>query len=354
MRTIRKRTQAAPKTKGNEATFESLTRQFIDDQYSKGNSHHTIRHYEQSIRKISAFLAYYSLGEQAYLKMPIEEAKTLGGKTPCSILDEQGLDKVYRYFLRNIEKVNEQTTNTYFRDYRVIVYYAIDHNLAEKRQISIKSLESGTKDVYTLQELEKLLKRPEKKCSFAEYRNWVVVNYLLATGNRVSTVVNLRISDLDFDDGMIAINVQKNKKKARIPMEKAHLAKILRTYINEWLIASDGSYLSEYLFPSTYSENTSPMSRVSMGRAIANYNKSRGVQKTSIHLFRHTFVKNWIVSGGDLHSLQRILGHSTLSMVVHYANLYDTDLRDKVDEYSALAHITGPSISHMNRKRFNT
>ena len=351
MRTIRKRTWAVQTTKGSEVTFEAMARNFIDDQYSKGNAPSTIKHYEQSLRKICTFLAYYTLGEQAYLDLTREEAQTMGGQTLCSVLDEQGLDKAYRAFLYNLENVNDQTINTYFRDYRVIVYYAIDHNLAESRQISIKNLESGIKDVYTIQELEKLLKRPGKKCSFSEYRNWVVVNYLLATGNRVSTVVNLKISDLDFDDNMIAINVQKNKKRARIPMEKAHLAKILRTYIDEWLIGSDGTYLSEYLFPSSYAENSRPMSRVSMGRAIANYNRSRGVQKTSIHLFRHTFVKNWIIGGGDLHSLQRILGHSTLDMVVHYANLYDTDLREKVDEYSALSHVSCLVPSHAHRKR---
>ena len=42
------------------------------------------------------------------------------------------------------------------------------------------------------------------------------------------------------------------------------------------------------------------MTRDSMDNAIYHYNRRRGVQKTSVHLFRHTFAKNWIMNGGDL------------------------------------------------------
>ena len=132
--------------------------------------------------------------------------------------------------------------------------------------------------------------------------------------------------------------------------EREQLAKILRHYIDEWLTDENGRYTTEFLFPSSYAENDKAMNRVSMGRAIANYNKSRGVNKTSIHLFRHTFAKNWIIHGGDLHSLQRILGHSTLDMVVHYANLYDTDLNDKVAEFSTLSQFQSQG-RHSLRKR---
>ena len=182
----------------------------------------------------------------------------------------------------------------------------------------------------------------------------MVINYLLATGNRVGTIVSIKVSDLDFEENMVAINVQKNKKKSRIPLENGKLVRILQEYIDEWLSDGNGGYVSTYLFPSSYTDEDCPMSRISMGRSIAAYNKARGVRKTSVHLFRHTFVKNWIMKGGDLHSLQKILGHSTLDMVTHYANLYDTDLKDKVDAYSLLAtHKSGQKgrcIKHRDRR----
>ena len=71
----------------------------------------------------------------------------------------------------------------------------------------------------------------------------------------------------------------------------------------------------------------------------------------SIHLFRHTFAKNWIIKGGDLHSLQKVLGHSTLEMVTHYANLYDADLRPKVENYSVLATHISKNAGKMIKRR---
>lgn len=46
--------------------------------------------------------------------------------------------------------------------------------------------------------------------------------------------------------------------------------------------------------------------------AISKYNRSRGVEKTSIHLFRHTFAKNYLLNGVDVFKLQKMLGHFTL------------------------------------------
>ena len=334
-------------------SFDELTSEFIDEQRAKGNAPATIKHYEQSIRKLKMFITLHTYGEKEYRKLTHDEIVIQGGQVSCSVFDKKGIDAAYRLFLSENEGLNAQTVSTYFRDYRVIMYYAMDDGIVQPRSITVKSTEVGVKDVYSNEELDKLLTKPNENCSFCEYRNWVVVNYLLATGNRVGTIVNLRIRDIDFDDGMIAINTQKSKKKTRIPMERKNLAQILRTYIDEWLVDSDGNYTSEYLFPSSYIENDRPMTRESMGRAIACYNKNRGVKKTSIHLFRHTFVKNWILSGGDLHSLQKILGHSTLDMVVHYANLYEKDLSDKVDNFSTLSLRSTDQFCHVQRKRLH-
>ena len=71
--------------------------------------------------------------------------------------------------------------------------------------------------MYTDSEIEKLLVKPRPE-DFIEYRNWVIINYFLATGNRISSVANLKISDLDFDEGIITVNVQKNRDPSRIAM----------------------------------------------------------------------------------------------------------------------------------------
>ena len=118
------------------------------------------------------------------------------------------------------------------------------------------------------------------------------------------------------------------------------------------VIDDNGEYISEYLFPSSYEDYSSyPISRNQMYRCVAAYNQQRGVFKTSFHLFRHTFAKNWIVNGGDLYSLQRMLGHSTLDMVTKYANLYGEDLKPKVEDYSLLSTTTAKPRGRMIQRR---
>ena len=69
---------------------------------------------------------------------------------------------------------------------------------------------------------------------------------------------------------------------------------------------------------------------------LYNYNKSRGVQTTGVHRYRHTFAKQWILNGGNVVTLSRILGHSNLSITQNYINLLVTDLAKQVEEINLL------------------
>ena len=65
----------------------------------------------------------------------------------------------------------------------------------------------------------------------------------------------------------------------------------------------------------------------------------RGVYKHSLHLFRHTFANMWIINKGDIFSLQKILGHSSLKQVNHYANLAMDDVKRNFDSFCALESV---------------
>ena len=88
---------------------------------------------------------------------------------------------------------------------------------------------------------------------------------------------------------------------------------------------------SDYLFCTAYGQQTTVDVIESQ---IARYNRKRGVEKTSLHMFRHTFAKKWILNGGDIFRLQKILGHSTLDMVKQYVAIYGADLKRDYEQYS--------------------
>ena len=60
------------------------------------------------------------------------------------------------------------------------------------------------------------------------------------------------------------------------------------------------------------------------------------VETTGIHRYRHTFAKQWILNGGDVVTLSRILGHSNLTITQNYINLLISDVATKVDEINLL------------------
>jgi integrase/recombinase XerD len=213
------------------------------------------------------------------------------------------------------------------------MYYAMENKIITPFSITVHAAATDIKDVYTTAEIKRLLKKPVND-NFEEYRNWVVVNYLLGTGNRINTIINLKVKDIDFEDGFININTQKNGKSMRIGLVPK-LSRILSEYILRCRTTDDGEVLeNEYLFCNRFGEQ---ITRHGLSKAIAHYNQSRGVYKTSIHLFRHTYAKLWITSGGDLINLQKNLGHSTLVMVQHYSNLYSTDVKREMEKHSALS-----------------
>ena len=351
---MRERSRDKIQRKGKPTpSFSKAAEEFLLVQKGRGNRPATLSHYAGSIKKIKKFLAWHSFPEDFESMSEFEIAET-GGAINCKAFNSKTIEASFRRFLLDVEEVSEVTVATYFRDYRAIAYWMMDEDIILPRQISFQHTEGDIKSCYTDKELSKLLKKPEKNCTFAAYRSWVAIHWMLGTGNRISTVCNIKIKDIDFEDGMININVQKNQRKHRIPLDPK-LKTVLLEYIDEWLTDYSGNYISPYLFPSSYTQNSNaPISRYGLSQGIAEYNLSRGVNKTSAHLFRHTFTKSWILHNGDLHSLQKILGHSTLDMVTKYANLWGEDLKPKVEQFSVLATHQQKNTGRMIQRKRQT
>ena len=198
--------------------------------------------------------------------------------------------------------------------------------------IPLYKAEETVKETYSDAELTALLKKPDiRKTTFAEYRDWVIVNFLLNCGSRAATVRAIQIRDVDLDGGVVFYRHTKNRKAQVIPLCSPMIA-ILREYGRY-----RGGEPTDYLF---CTETGTQLTENGLRQSIARYNMRRGVQKTSIHLFRHTFARKYLIDcGGDAFTLQKLLGHSTLAMTKHYCAIYDADLTKNYDNFSPLAQM---------------
>ena len=230
------------------------------------------------------------------------------------------------------KQLHDTTINTYLRMVRAFLYWCMDKGYLEHFSIQLIRADNPIKEAYTSDELERLLKTPDQKtCSFAEYRNWVMVNFLLGTGCRASTLVNLKIEDINFSDGTVLFRHMKTRNQQIVPLTRA-LLKILEEYLGY----RDGTP-SDLLFVSEYGVQ---LTVSALGNAVWSYNRKRGVEKTSLHLFRHTYAKLYIQAGGDPFRLQKLLGHSDLSMTRRYVALYADDLKANYDVLNPLEQMT--------------
>lgn len=223
---------------------------------------------------------------------------------------------------------NDITVQSYMRGVRCLCYYLMEEGYLQRFKIKLPKADKRIKETYTDTELKKLLKKPNvKTCEFNEYKTWVFSNYLLATGNRISTVLSLQIKDLDFENETIQLNKCKNRKAQIVPM-----ASSLKVILKEYLTYRKGSP-DDYVFCNSYGGKGDIRSYQEM---LAKYNQKRGVSKTSAHLYRHTFAKRWILNGGDIFRLQKLLGHSNLDIVKEYVNMFGRDLTKDYTSFNSL------------------
>lgn len=229
---------------------------------------------------------------------------------------------------RSEKTCNDITINSYLRGIRAFLYYAMEENHLRSFKITIPKVTKKLKETYLDSELTVLLKKPNlKTATFTEYKTWVLSNYLLATGNRLSSAISVQIKDLDFNNRLIQVNKTKNRKAQIIPMSNT-----LFTVLKEYLKYRKGED-DDYVFCNARGGKADLRTYQEM---LAVYNRSRGVSKTSAHLYRHTFAKNWILNGGDIFRLQKILGHSDLSMVKEYVQMFGNDLTIDFDRFNPL------------------
>ena len=97
-----------------------------------------------------------------------------------------------------------------------------------------------------------------------------------------------------------------------------------------------GGEADDFLFCTQHGKQ---LTKSGLTSAIRNYNLDRGVAKTSIHRFRNTFAKNWLLEDGSKNKLQHALGHKSSYMVDEYARLYGRELRKDFSKFTPLAKL---------------
>ena len=294
------------------ATIEETFSDFIISRKTKGLAEKTLQSYQSQFQAV---------------------ARHMDVKMDIAMLQKADLDAMI-ISMRDAS-LSPNSINSYTRTLKSFFSWCNEQGIT-RLNIPLYKAEETVKETYSDAELAALLKKPDiRKATFAEYRDWVIINFLLNCGSRAATVRAIQIRDVDLDGGMVFYRHTKNRKAQVIPLCSA-MVSILREYLRH-----RGGEAADYLF---CTETGSQLTENGLRQSIARYNVRRGVQKTSIHLFRHTFARKYLIDcGGDAFTLQKLLGHSTLAMTKHYCAIFDADLTKNYDNFSPLAQLKSNS-----------
>jgi integrase/recombinase XerD len=160
-----------------------------------------------------------------------------------------------------------------------------------------------------------------------EKRDTAMLEFLYATGLRVSEMISVAFSDLDISERLVRV-LGKGGKERIVPVGDAAIAAVLR-YAGEvrGRIARRGSS-GDALFLSMRGR---PLTRFAVWKIMRKYAAQAGIDRpVSPHTLRHSFATHLLEGGADLRSVQELLGHADISTTQIYTHLDREYLREVI------------------------
>lgn len=184
-------------------------------------------------------------------------------------------------------------------------------------------------DTLSLIEIDKLISAIDLSQKHGE-RNRSILETLYSCGLRVSELINLQLSNINFNENYIKITGKGNKQRLSPISGKA--LKYLSIYINEVRVHLDikkGN--SDFVF---LNNRGAKLSRVMIFLIIKKLAEKIGLnKKISPHTFRHSFATHLIEGGADLRAVQEMLGHSSITTTEIYTHLDNDYLRSNIIQF---------------------
>lgn len=181
-------------------------------------------------------------------------------------------------------------------------------------------------DTLSLVDINKIIGAIEVSSDLGR-RNQCIVEVLYGCGLRVSELIDLKISNINFNENYIKVNGKGNKTRF-VPLAD-YTADLLGNYIKE--IRAKNKINKKYEDSLFLNSRGTSMSRVIVFLIIKELTDKAGVsKKISPHTFRHSFATHLLQNGADLRYIQEMLGHSSITTTEIYTHLKTEELRDVI------------------------
>lgn len=290
-------------------TLQDAIAGFLIEQQIRGNSEKTLVYYRSSLSRAAAFL-----GEGLSL-------------------DDLTLSRLREYYLSLREKgLSSVTLQSYIRALRSFLTWCYrEEYISQDLSAKFRLPKAQRKEIDTLTDTEvRALLGCFNPRSLLQLRNLCICSLMLDSGLRRDEVVTLSLSLLHVREGYAIVNGKGNKQRT-VPLG-LHTRKQLQRYLSR----RPGCAPSDRVF---LKGDLSPVSGNTIRQLFDRLKTRAGIPRLKAHLLRHTFATRYLENGGDIYSLQQILGHTSLEMVKRYVHTTHRKTVSKFPDFSPLDNL---------------
>lgn len=225
------------------------------------------------------------------------------------------------------------TINNYIRNLRAFFYWLDSECVIDKnpmRKVKQLKAERQAREYINDHDFKKLISCLDKSY-YSEHRDYVIIMLIIDSGMRLGECSCLLIEDINLAKRQIFLRADITKgRKDRVVYFSAKTEQILR----RWLQYKDRYVESDYLFPVKKSGYHVDVHTFETN--FKNYLRRAGLKETiSPHCLRNNFAKRCLMSGMDIYTLSRLLGHSSVTITEKaYLDLTDDDFGERYQHYS--------------------
>jgi site-specific recombinase XerD len=313
-----------------EIFLSQAIEKFLLDKEIEGASPYTIRNYRLSLRRFSAYLE----DDPPLLSIETDQARNYIRHFQTTQLVPDGIAPRFIEVPSPKTVLNEYTALASFWSWAVAEGYTEYHII---QPIKPPRPSEPNIDPLTQADFQALLKatdfttswktKPRTRSNRPEIlrvRDRALLLFLLDTGVRAAELCRLRVTDLDLKNGSATITGKSRLNSGQGKVRVVHFGRSTRKALWEYLTIREANPEAP-VFATT---GGSFLDRRHLGRHIKRLAERAGIKGVSPHRFRHTFAINYLRNGGDIYTLQSILGHTSLDMVRRYLRIAEADCAD--------------------------
>ena len=232
------------------------------------------------------------------------------------------------------QEVKPNTYNLRLRNLRVFFAWCVGEGYLTRNPLQGWKIRKPESRVVNIPEevLKLLLDTPDQK-TFVGLRDYTLMLLQLDTGIRPKEAMSLMTEDVCFKQMLVSVRATSAKTRvARSLPISPQTAQAMKKLIT----AHHETWRTKLIF---CTHEGQAMDRHSWAKRLAYYSNKIGYKVRPYDL-RHTFALMYLRSGGNIFSLQRMMGHSNLTMTQKYLALTDEDLRNQHTQNSPLNSLT--------------